>query len=239
MLPPYLFKKTKSKIIKGKFISCLLWGLKKYRLTQIRVYADWTMAGINFFFPDLGDKPIVQLKKLFPKFSETHLVRLLGESINEDDNTITFEEFKYLVKKKYVTQSYKGRVLWFESLLGDLEIDVDTNTKDEYFIQEVEDTIIDLNGKPTNIRKCLNMLCEFLLVPESKKEIYRKKLNRAYLNVPDFQRQDIYPLPSDFERKTPVEDILYKREGRLDNYDEFVKVYDDDFFESKYKKRKS
>lgn len=206
-------------------------------MEQLRVYADKTIAGVYVVFNLPSDMLYKHMSKQMPGIQKKDALPFLGCCTDENLNTVSFEDFKYLVNKNVITQKYKGTVSFDVPLLGDYNLEVDLKVPNDDFIKIIEDVFCNLNDKPTTIRKCLNTLCEFLQAPKEKKEIYRSKLHAAYLNVPKSKQTEIYPLTIDIEGKTPIEDILYKRKSRLDNYDDFVKVYDDGYFEEKYRKK--
>ena len=232
-LTPTIYKKVGNKYIPGQFFRAFVLYNDYYVHTQLRVYADRTIAG-NHLFYNLPTKRLEEI--LSVKLDKKQTYHYTGNA------EITFEDFKYLLRKRFVTFNYIGKVhleLWDEPNTNMNDpyylIDVDESVSDKEYLKSIEDVFRDLNNKPTTTRIFLNTLCEFLQAPKTEKEIYRKKLHRAYLEVPKFERPNLYPLTIDM-KGIPIEDILYKRKNRLDNYVDFVKVYDDIYFENKYKK---
>lgn len=239
--PPFLHKKQGTTIIPGAFFRALVWGDEQYVYEHLRVYADRTIAGVYLLknLPHL--RAYKHIKMYIPNIRRDSVSGLMGLASDENMNAIPYEDFKHLVNKNLVTLKYEG--LAKVEFLGDpitdedYMINIDTKISGKELLLSIEDIFNDLNNKPTSLRKCMNALCEFLLSPMEKKEVYRKALHKAYLSVPDYQRSDIFPLTIDLEGRSPIEDIIYMKDGRLDQYDIFVRVYGDDYFEAEFKAR--
>ncbi len=240
LMPPFLYKKKNKDIISGQFFKAYVKHGDHFVYEKLRVYADKTVAGTYLLYNLPVERIYKHLSKFIPKIDKKELTGMLGNASDENMNAIPFEDFKYLVRKNLVTLNYKGPVT-IESFNEDpIEddsylINVNWKISNEDFLKSIEDVFSKLNDQPDSIRLFLNTLCEFLLSSKEKKEIYREKLHKAYLNVPKYQREDVYIPDISMEGKDPVGDILHKRKGRKDFYDEFVKEYDDMYFEKKYK----
>jgi len=241
LFPPFLYKKKGDTIIPGQFFRALVWNNKNFVHDQLRVYADRTIASTYLLGNLTAQRLYKHVSKFMPQITLKDCMRPMGQSTDENLNAISFADFKYLISIKGVTMDWNGPVrieFMGDPLTEDFYlVDVNMKISDDDFIKSIEDVFCNLNNKPTTLRKCMNALCDFLQAPQQEKDLYRKKLQIAYLNVPKYQRRDIYPLSIDLEGKTPIEDIIFKRDTRFDNYGAFVNVYGDDFFETKYTKK--
>lgn len=241
LFPPFLYKKKDNKIIPGQFFKALVKHDDRYIYERLRVYADKTIAGTYLLYNLPIDRAYKHMSKFMPKIKKQNCVGFLGNGSDENMNSIAFENFKYLVNKNLVTLNYKGKA-YLELvdddpiIEGSLSMNIDMNISNEDFIKMIEDVFSKLNDQPDSIRLFMNTLCEFLLTPKEKKEIFRNKLKKTYLNLPEFQRKDVYTPDITMEGKDPIGDILNKRKNRKDYYDDFVKEYDDMYFEEKYRK---
>lgn len=239
--PPFLYKKQNNNIITGQFFKAFVKHGDHFVYEKLRVYADKTIAGMYITYNLPVERLYKHLSKFLPKIDKKNIKGMLGSGSDENMNAIPFEDFKYLVRKNLVTLNYKGLVkieFWNENPITEDSylINVDMNISKDDFIKMIEDVFCTLNDQPTTIRLFMNTLCEFLLAPKEKKEIFRKRLYKTYLNLPKYQRKDVYTPDISMKGKDPIGDILHKRKGKKDYYDEFVKEYDDIYFEEKYRK---
>lgn len=240
LMPPLLYKKKEEDIIPGKLFKGLVKYGDRFIYERLRVYADKTIAGTYLLYNLPINRAYKHMSKFMPKIKKQNCVGFLGNGSDENMNAISFEDFKYLVNKNLVTLNYKGKVyldlVTDDPIIeGNLSMNVNMNISNKDFIKMIDDVFCKLNDQPDSTRLFMNTLCEFLLAPKEKKESHRKILYKAYINLPEFQREEVYVPDIFMKGKDPIGDILYKRKGRKDFYDEFVEEYDDIYFEKRYK----
>jgi len=250
-----LYKKEGKKYIPGTLFRALVWYKDHYVHELLRIYADRTIAGKYLIFNLPQDRLYKHVSKYMSIKDKSQLKGFIGGPSWENVSAIPYKDFKYLVSKKLVTLNYSGAVAieldnepYTDLKDGYWSVNINEKMSDDDMFKTIEDIFRKLNNKKTTIRLCLNILCKFLQAKKKNKEKWRIKLREAYFNIPSFQRSKespLYGLTIDLEEKlkpedrTPIENIIFKKKNRFEDYKEFVKVYDDMYFEAKYKDKKT